>query len=157
MELRKVDDSNLWKIVNLGVRKNQKQFVATNTERILEAYTTITSGGVALPFGLYEGKELVGFVMFGFDGYEEGDPEYIKGCYGIWRFMIDENFQGKGYGRKAMGACLEYIRTFPCGGAECCWLSYEPENEIAKKLYDSIGFQETGDVAWGELISLLKL
>lgn len=157
MELRKVDDKNLWQIIKLSVKEDQKHFVATNTQSILQAYTTITSGGVALPFGLYEEDELVGFVMFGYDGYEEGDPEYIRGSYGLWRFMIDENHQGKGYGRKAMEACLDYIRTLPCGEAEYCWLSYEPENTAAKKLYNFFGFQETGDVAGGEVISLLKL
>lgn len=157
MELRKVDDGNLWKIIALRVKEDQKHFVATNTQSILQAYTTITSGGVALPFGLYEGEELVGFVMFGFDGYEGGDPEYIRGSYGLWRFMIDENQQGNGYGRKAMEACLEYLRTFPCGEAECCWLSYEPENTVAKKLYSAFGFQETGDMVGGEVVSLLKL
>lgn len=52
MELRKVDDSNLWQIVKLSVGEDQRKFVATNTQSILQAYTTITSGGVALPFGL---------------------------------------------------------------------------------------------------------
>ena len=157
MELRKVDEKNIWKIVGLSVREDQKNFVATNTQSILQAYTTITSGGVALPFGIYEEDELVGFVMFGFDGYEEGDPDYIKGSYGIWRFMIDEHFQGKGYGRKALEVSLDYLRSFPCGEAKLCWLSYEPENTVAKKLYSSAGFQETGDVIGGEVISLLTL
>ena len=41
-----------------------------------------------------------------------------------------------------MELALEYIRTFPKGPAEYCWLSYEPENEVAKKLYASFGFVE---------------
>lgn len=49
------------------------------------------------------------------------------------------------------------IRTFPCGEADCYWLSHETENAVAKKLYDSFGFKVTGDVAGGEVISLLKL
>lgn len=157
MELRKVEEKNLWDVVKLSVREDQKNFVATNTQSILQAYTTITAGGVALPFGLYEGEQLVGFVMFGFDGYDEGDPEYIKGSYDIWRFMIDENYQGKGYGKKAMEACLAYLSTYPCGEAKYCWLSYEPENVVAKKLYDAFGFEETGDVLGGEVVSLRKL
>ena len=157
MELRKVEEKNLWDVVKLSVREDQRTFVATNTQSILQAYTTITSGGVALPFGLYEGETLVGFVMFGFDGYEEGDPEYIKGSYGLWRFMIDEHHQGKGYGKKGMEACLRYLRTYPCVDAKYCWLSYEPENVVAKKLYDAFGFQETGDVVGGEVVSLLAL
>lgn len=55
MELRKVDGKNIWEIVRLSVAKEQSDFVATNTESLLEAYTTITSGGVALPFGIYDG------------------------------------------------------------------------------------------------------
>ena len=43
MELRKVDSNNIWKIIKLSVNDNQLDFVATNTESILEAYTTITS------------------------------------------------------------------------------------------------------------------
>ena len=54
MELKKVDDKNIWKVIKLSVNDNQKDFVATNTESILEAYTTITSGRVALPFGIYD-------------------------------------------------------------------------------------------------------
>ena len=40
MELRKVDSENIWKIVKLSVFDEQKGFVATNTESILEAYVT---------------------------------------------------------------------------------------------------------------------
>ncbi len=62
MELKKVDYKNLWPITKLSVQDSQKEFVATNTESILEAYVTITSGAVALPFGLYENGILVGFL-----------------------------------------------------------------------------------------------
>ncbi len=41
--------------------------------------------------------------------------------------------------------------------AEYCWLSYEPENDIAKHLYHSFGFEETGDMDGKELIAVLKL
>ena len=71
--------------------------------------------------------------------------------------MIDEKYQQKGYGREAVRLALEFIRTFPCGKAEYCVLSYEPENIIAKKLYASFGFEETGEIAGGEAIAVLKL
>ena len=45
-------------------------------------------------------------------------------------------------GRKAMELALEYMHSFPCGKADSIWLSYEPENEVAKKLYASFGFVE---------------
>ena len=52
---------------------------------------------------------------------------------------------------------LDFVKTFPCGKAECCWLSYEPENQVARKLYSSFGFVETGDMDGEELIAALKL
>ena len=54
MELRRVDSTNLWEIVALKVGKGQESFVASNTTSILEAYAALASGGVAMPFGLYE-------------------------------------------------------------------------------------------------------
>jgi diamine N-acetyltransferase len=73
---------------------------------------------------------------------DEATPYFMDGSYLIWRLMIDKKYQGKGYGRKALELALDYIRTFPCGKADICWLSYEPENEVAKKLYASFGFIE---------------
>ena len=52
---------------------------------------------------------------------------------------------------------MDFIRTKPCGDAEYCWLSYEPDNEIAKKLYHSFGFAETGAMDGEEVIAALKL
>ncbi len=77
--------------------------------------------------------------------------------YNLWRLMIDQQYQHRGYGRKAVELALEFIRTFPCGEAEYCWLSYEPENDVARRLYGSFGFEETGDMDGDEVIAVLKL
>lgn len=158
IELRKVDNENVWKILKLSVAEDQKNYVASNTESIIEAYTTITSGGVALPFGIYNDDCLIGFVMFGYGSNgDEGEPLIAKNNYCIWRFMIDKNFQQQGLGRKALTASLDYLKTMPCGKAEYCWLSYEPDNTVAKKLYSSAGFSENGERCGGEIVSVLKL
>lgn len=142
----------------LEVQEEQKSFVATNTESILEAYCAITSGGVALPFGIYDGETPVGFVMIGYgcDDWEDA-PAIARNNYSIWRLMIDRNCQGRGYGKAALTAALDYIRTFPCGKAECCFLSYEPENSVAKQLYHSFGFRENGEMDGEEVVAVLKL
>ena len=78
--------------------------------------------------------------------------------YLIWRFMIDKKYQKKGYGREAMRLALDFIRTFPCGEADYCWLSYEPGNEVARKLYASFGFEEMQmPESWDEIPAVLKL
>ena len=158
MELRKVTSENLFSIVKLTVNESQQNFVASNTESILEAYVTVTAGNVALPFGLYEDGKLVGFIMFGYGGIgEEDEPKICEGNYCIWRLMIDGRFQGRGLGKKAMEAALSYIRTWPCGKAEYCWLSYEPENTVAAGLYRSFGFVENGEMDGDEIVAVLKL
>lgn len=158
IQLRKINAKNIWEIVALEVQEEQKDFVATNTESILEAYCAITNGGVALPFGIYDGDTPVGFVMVGYGcGDQENAPAIARENYSIWRLMIDRNHQGKGYGKAALGAALNYIRTFPCGKAEYCFLSYEPENAAAKQLYHAFGFWENGEMDDDEIVAVRKL
>lgn len=160
MELRKIDLNNVWKIVHLSATDEQKaqDFVASNVESIIEAYAAIQSGYTALPFGLYEDAVPVGFVMLGYGSIgDEEEPAIVNDSYCIWRFMIDKNYQGRGYGKTAMEKVLSYLRTFPCGQASWCWLSYEPENEAARALYAQFGFRETGERDGDEVVAVLKL
>lgn len=71
--------------------------------------------------------------------------------------MIDKKYQNRGYGKQAVELALKFIRIFPCGKADCCWLSYEPENAAAESLYASFGFIETGEKDGEEQIAVLKL
>ena len=137
----------LW---GLKVTRNQRNYVASNLCSLAEAYVAITNKGTAMPFAICRNGKPVGFLMLGYgvsedEDIDNEDPEFVKiiqSSYCVWRLMIDKRYQGRGYGRKAMQLALDYIRTFPCGKAELCWLSYEPENEVAKKLYASFGFVE---------------
>ena len=158
IQLRKINANNVWKILALEVAENQKSFVATNTQSIVEAYCAITNGGTALPFGIYDGDTPVGFAMIGYgcDDWEDA-PAIARRNYSIWRLMIDKGFQGKGYGKAAIEALLNYIHTFPCGKADYCFLSYESENAVARELYHSFGFQENGEMDQEEIIAVLKL
>ncbi|MDO4458893.1 MAG: GNAT family N-acetyltransferase [Clostridia bacterium] len=155
MELRKISQLNVWDILRLKVRNNQKCFVAPNDISIIEAFAVREDGFVAMPFGIYEDGMPVGFAMLGYGatGAPE-EPAVAENGYCLWRFMIDERFQGKGLGRKAMNIILDYIRTFPCGKADHCWLSYEPENTGAKALYNKMGFIENGEMCGGEIVAV---
>lgn len=159
LRLEKVNGRNVWEILKLTVREEQRSFVAGNDTSIIEAYTSITGGGYAFPFGIYEDDVPVGFLMIGYgtDDYWEDAPEIAEGNYNLWRLMIDRDHQGRGYGREAVKLALDFIRTRPCGSAEYCWLSYEPENAVARRLYHSFGFTETGDMDGEEVIAALRL
>jgi diamine N-acetyltransferase len=159
IRIEKVNGMNVWDILRLCVKNEQKSFVASNEISIIEAYTTITGGGYAFPFGIYDDDIAVGFLMVGFDtdDYWENPPEIAKNNYNLWRLMIDIRYQHKGYGKEAVKLALDFIRTMPCGKAEYCWLSYEPENINAREIYHSFGFYETGEMDGEEIIAVLKL
>ena len=59
--------------------------------------------------------------------------------------MIDKSYQRSCYGKEAIKLALDFIRTFPHGKAEYCWICYDKDNEPARKLYVSMGLKEIGE------------
>ena len=159
IRLEKISAKNVWDLLKLNVSEEQKSFVAANDTSVIEAYLAVTSGGRAFPFGIYDDDLPVGFCMIGYgtdDSWEDA-PAVAKDSYNIWRLMIDRRYQGRGYGKAAMRLILDFIAAGPCGPADLCWLSYEPENTAAKALYAGFGFRETGEFDGEEMIAVKKL
>lgn len=94
-------------------------------------------------------------IVYGNTGYEL--PKVAENNYCILRLMIGEQYQNHGYGREAIVKILEYIRTFPTGPAKYCWIPYEADNIVAKKLYESFGFRDNGEICDNEPITVLEL
>ena len=160
LHLEKVTGKNVWDLLELRVRPDQKDFVADNAISLAEAWAALADGGFAFPFGIYDDSIPVGFLMIGYGAKQEewpGAPKVNAGNYSLWRLMIDERCQGRGYGRQAVQLALDFVKTFPCGPAEYCWLSYGPENTVAAKLYHSFGFRENGEKDGDEIAAVLKL
>lgn len=159
MKLEPVTRHNIRQLLKLRVHEDQRDYIASNTESIVEAYLALSSGGHAWPFGIYDDDTPVGFLMIGYGADEEWEnpPAFAREGYSLWRLMIDRAYQGRGYGWAAIGLALDFIRTFPCGRAETCYLSYEPDNARARSLYLSLGFEETGDMDGDETVAVLYL
>ncbi|MCR5794054.1 MAG: GNAT family N-acetyltransferase [Solobacterium sp.] len=159
IRLEKINSRNIDEVLRLRVQDDQKEYAADNRTSIIEAYIAVTNDGHAFTFAVCDGSRPVGFVMIGYDTDDcwEDPPAIAKGNYSLWRLMIGKEYQHRGYGRKALGLALEFIRSFPCGTAEYCWVSYLPENKAAKELYRSFGFEETGDSDGQETLAVLKL
>lgn len=159
VHLRKVTHGNVRELLRLEVEEYQKTFVASNNASIIEAYLALANGGHAFPFGIYDDETPVGFLMIGFgtdDDWEDA-PSIARSNYNIWRLMIDKHYQHRGYGREALKLALGFVRSLPCGSADYCYLSYEPDNVAAKALYESFGFRETGETDEDELVMALEM
>lgn len=158
MELIKVNEHNFYALMHLSPAPEQQDYVAPNDYSLAEAYATLSAGRYVQAFGLYDNETPVGFAMIGHDCFsDEIIPESYKNSYYLWRLMIDQRYQGRGYGKQAMTLLLDFIRTFPDGPAETCSVSFEPENLAAKNLYRSFGFCPTGEMDDDEEIAVLKL
>ena len=152
-EIRPVTKDNWRELIKLQVRDDQKGFVASNVKSIAESqfgFDEPEHGHWDFhPFGIYDGDEPVGFLMY---GYNFGHPEQQAF---IVRLMVDEKYQGKGHGRFGMEAMLEIFHADE--RIRQVSISYEPENEGARKLYASLGFVEPGKLVEGETLAILKL
>ncbi|HRJ76753.1 MAG TPA: hypothetical protein PLX90_12195, partial [Anaerolineales bacterium] len=62
---------------------------------------------------------------------------------------------GKGYGKFGMNWMLDFFRADE--RIKMVGISYEPHNEVARKLYGSLGFEETGKIVDGETEAMLKI
>ena len=140
--LRDIDRENFRAAVRLEVSDDQKSFVAPNVYSIAQSKVEPTYNVQAV----YDGDEMVGFVMYGWDEEE--------GCHSLARLMVDKSRQGKGYGRAATEAVVERLRAEP--GCRQVVLSVNPANANAQALYESLGFVKTGEVSHGEEVMRLR-
>ncbi|MBP3578547.1 MAG: GNAT family N-acetyltransferase [Lachnospiraceae bacterium] len=122
-------DSSNWRIP-LNVSKKQEMYVANSTTILARAYAYRNSGSHAL--FVYEDKIPVGMVLY----YDDNSLD----AYIFSEIFIDEQFQGKGYGKTATQLVLNNMKKD--GKFNKVVLCYIEGNDAAKNLYESFGFIE---------------
>jgi diamine N-acetyltransferase len=141
VELREITAETVRAICELEVAVQQRSFVAPNAVSIAEAPFTPGHWMRAI----YADQRPVGFVLT-FDDLSEG--------HFLWRFMIAEEHQRRGIGRRALEQVLEHWREL---GATAARTSVVPANTGATRLYESLGFRLTGEEEHGELVMVLEM
>ena len=146
-ELRKIDNSNIEECIALSVTEEQAQYIAPNQDSLKDAND---NPAVARPFAIYIDDRMVGFAMFAFDeDYEDPNDRYW-----LWRFMIDKDLQGRGYGRAALKSIIDYFKEQGVGYIK---LSTKESNSTAISLYHKFGFIENGEMNDEEVVLQLNL
>ncbi len=147
--LREITEDTVVSIVKLSVAEHQKGFVATNAVSLAQALFSKE----AWYRGIYVGDEPAGFVMLYDESLREPRPEAPE--IGVWRFMIDERFQGRGVGRVALQMVIDHVRAK--GLFTTLELSYVPAEGNPEPFYRSLGFRPTGRIDDGEVVLALDL
>lgn len=137
--LREITKENLRDILRLQVAPHQETFVATNAVSIAEAHF---APEVAWYRAVYAGEVPIGFLMLEDDAAQE--------AYFLWRFMIDQQYQGHGYGRRALELFFAHVKTR--SGATAVYTSCVPAKGGPGPFYEKMGFVYTGKEEDGELV-----
>jgi diamine N-acetyltransferase len=149
VSLRSIDDSNREVLEGLRVSPAQERFVSGVAESLLEAAEE--PDGRALSWGVYAEETPVGFVMISDD---VGSPDYI--AHYLWRLLIDERHQRRGYGTATLDLIAEYFRGRP--GVEEMWTSAGQGEGSPIRFYEGYGFEPTGEIVFdNEVLLRLRL
>lgn len=133
--LRDITGDNYFQVLELKISPEQEaaKFVSPVVRSLADAWF-YREEGISYPKAIYADEDLVGFIMYELDTEEQQ--------VFVWRFLIDQAFQGKGYGRQTIEAVLAMAKE----QAQMTKVvaDYVDGNEPMKKILLDLGFEETG-------------
>ena len=139
VHLEPVDRDNWRAMVRLNLRPGQEHFVSPPSWSLARAYVRGYGDKYEyLPMVIADADIVVGYVTLICDASSADD-------YWIDDIMIDAIYQGRGYGRAAMKLVLTMIpeRFSRCRVIK---LTCFRGNDNAAALYESLGFEKTGEL-----------
>jgi diamine N-acetyltransferase len=144
VSLRPISRSNRAAVKALNVAAAQQRFVSGVADSLHEA--SEHPGARAISWGVYVEDTPVGFVMI---ADEVDGPPYISQY--LWKLLIDERYQRKGYGTATLDLIVEYFRGRP--GVEVIWTSAGQGEGSPIPFYERYGFEQIGEL-WGDEVKL---
>lgn len=126
--LEDVDEKN-WRIP-LSVLDEQKQYVANGTTILARAYAYRNKRSRA--YIIYDNETPIGMGLY----YDEPELD----AYIFSELFIDIRYQGKGYGKEVTKIVLDIMKKDAKYNKVV--LCYIEGNEVAKSLYEKVGFVE---------------
>jgi diamine N-acetyltransferase len=142
LNLREINRENYMECLRLTVAPAQRDFVASNAFSLAQA----KYHPQCVPLAIYSDDVMVGFVMYCIDSDDDN--------YWVWRLMVDERHQRRGYGRRAMELVINRISEDKTRNQVL--ISFRPDNKVAENLYNSLGFVHTGRMIDGEVVVQLS-
>ncbi len=151
-DFRPLTRETLRPLAGLSVRDEQTTFVAPN---LMTMAQSIFEPGSEI-YGVWEGETAVGLLAVVDMSHPDADldeGDEPDGIY-IWRLMVDQAYQGRGFGRSA----LEFAKTLAQEkGRANLVISVVDEPGSALPLYKRFGFSTTGRIVDGEVELVMAL
>ena len=148
VSLRPLIESNRKAVEAIRVSPAQEQFVSSVADSLREAAEHPDAH--PLYWAVYSEDTPVGFVMI---ADEVGRPEYIP--HYLWKLLIDERYQRRGFGTATLDLIVEYFRGRP--GVEVLNTSAGQGEGSPITFYEHYGFERTGEIRFDEAMLRLKL
>lgn len=145
VNFRKITEDNFNAIIQM-TRPEHEGFVASNAISLAQAWLYREDGDV-FPFAIYDDDTVVGFMML----EEDMEEERLD----LWRIMLPPEHAGKGYGTAAVELMIRYAKG--SGRYKRIGLLCNPNNHIARHIYDKLGFLPTGEICYGDVEMRLDL
>ena len=86
IHLEKVTDENVDELLKLRIARTQWDFIASNQQSLVDAYLSLSEGKPVFPFGIYNGKTPVGFIMIDYRNDCERSCSLEEGLEDISRY-----------------------------------------------------------------------
>jgi diamine N-acetyltransferase len=147
VSLQPITDENREAVEALAVAPAQARFVSGVRESLLEAANE--PGARALYWAIYADETPVGFVMI---ADEVDNPDYRP--HFLWKLLIDERYQGRGYGTATLDLIVEYFRS---RGVRAMWTSTGQGEGSPVTFYERYGFKRTGELYYDEILLRLAI
>lgn len=149
VSLREITAATVRSITALAVTADQQRFVAPNAVSLAEALFNQEAWYRAI----YAGESPAGFVMLYDESLRAAPPPSPR--IGLWRFMVDAAFQGRGVGAAALEQVIAHVRDKAL--FTTLETSYVPGPGSPERFYLRAGFRHTGKVDDGEVVLELPL
>ncbi len=127
IHFRDIDNTNKYAVRKIKLKPEQENFIET-VDQCLEEANTYDEWH---PVAIYCDEEIVGFAMYG--SFGPNKHTWID------RIIIDEKYQGRGFGKIAMIRLIDIVSKEY--GVNTIYLSIIEGNVLAYNLYKSIGFK----------------
>lgn len=138
LKLVDINEENWNDYVSLHPGDEGANYVASNAYSLAQACFEKTW----IVKGITHNDIPIGFTMYGLD--------HDLGTYELCRLMISHKLQNQGFGHHVLPLIIDKILNK--WQPDEIYLSTDPKNEKAIRLYEKHGFKKTGEISYGEAV-----